>query len=459
MGNEVVEPPEDENDADFDGLLLASNAQTAEFDRLATGFRRGFPGRSPYNLKDLLVEIVLSRWFRAESFSEDDPTRALALRDAGAKRLLTPEELARKTEAVTGFQWGRRRDIGVRPSDEHANALTRGWDYRLLYGGIDSDGITERAGDLTSVMAGVAKSHAAASSCPVVLRDFYLLPDQERRLFSGIETSISPTMEFGAAHEIEASSRTEAETLSVSGHLNAGAKSVFITFVNDFYDDEKGEDRNVWLDRLNVVNDRGQVLDSQELEELEGGECSGPTEEYYKLVCSDTLKVPISVTAEGGYEIQVLAWAEQAGDELAKVEVTVESDSQNSAGAKAIRNKLVELHEKLLGVEVDLRSDDVETAYRLFVEVWERKRQVENTHFFYPSQCDFGSDHQYFDGILDDAVIKLENEDGNYYHELDWDHVNDFMHRTINPHDHNGVARAWVVVLAYLMMDYRYLYL
>ena len=49
MGDEVAEPPEDENDAGFEGLLLASNAQAAEVARLAGGFRSGFHGGSPYN--------------------------------------------------------------------------------------------------------------------------------------------------------------------------------------------------------------------------------------------------------------------------------------------------------------------------------------------------------------------------------------------------------------------------
>ena len=107
MGSEVAEPPADEGDADFEGLLLAANAQAAEVERLAAAFRHGFRGRTAYNLKDLLVEIVLSKWFRADALEDDDPVRRIALRDAGAKRLLTPEELARKTAALTGFSWGR----------------------------------------------------------------------------------------------------------------------------------------------------------------------------------------------------------------------------------------------------------------------------------------------------------------------------------------------------------------
>ena len=91
---EVAEPPEDEGDADFEGLLLAANAQGAEVERLADGFRRGFSRGRAYNLKDLLVEIVLSKWFRADAIEDADPVRLVALRDAGARRLLTPEELA-----------------------------------------------------------------------------------------------------------------------------------------------------------------------------------------------------------------------------------------------------------------------------------------------------------------------------------------------------------------------------
>ena len=186
MGSEVAEFPEEASDADFEGLLLAASAQDAEVLRLADGFRDGFHGGPAYNLKDLLVEIVLSRWFRADALTDADPVRRTALRDAGARRLLTPEELARKTAAITGVQWGRGF-TGNQPSysGQWLNALTE--EYRLLFGGIDSDGITKRARDITTVMAGVAKRHAVQVGCAVVGRELYLLPVPERRLFAGFK--------------------------------------------------------------------------------------------------------------------------------------------------------------------------------------------------------------------------------------------------------------------------------
>ena len=316
MGSEVAEPPEDEGDANFEGLLLAATAQGAEVARLARGFRRGFEGSTPYNLKDLLVQIVLSKWFRSESVADSNPVRLAALRDAGARRMLTPEELARKTAALTGFQWGRHPSIGG-SARGIANRLNG--DYGLLYGGIDSGGITERARDMTSVMAGVAKRHAAVTSCPAVARELYLLPDEERRLFAGIDQSVT------------------------SSH--------------------------------------------------------------------------------------------------------------------AVRNKLVELHDSLLGVQVTPYSPDVDAAYQLFVDARERARRM-GDDWFNIWDCDWQGDRLYLDGILDDAVMWYEHEDGNEYYVYPWydDRVDDFIN-SFDWSDPFYAAHAWVAVLTYFLMDYRYLYL
>ena len=168
---------------------------------MARAFRSGIAGGAPYDLKDLLVEIVLSKWFTVAEASADDAVRFAALRGAGGGRLLTGEELAAKTLALTGVQWGRLKPStsfgGNDAFTTEKHALTT--DYAILYGGIDSDGVTERARDLTSVMLGVAKRHAVKLSCPVVLREFYLLPDRHRLLFDGIDPTDSPADPAGEA--------------------------------------------------------------------------------------------------------------------------------------------------------------------------------------------------------------------------------------------------------------------
>ena len=322
MGSEVAEPPEDEGDPDFEGLLLAANAQGAEVKRLARGFRRGFRDDSPYNLKDLLVEMVLSKWFRADMVEDDNPVRSVALRGAGARRLLTPEELDRKTAALTGYQWGRRISAHATANRLHSELSER---YRLLYGGIDSDGVTERTRDITSVMAGVAERHAAMVSCPVVMRELYLLPDADRRLFAGIDREVTPVSE---------------------------------------------------------------------------------------------------------------------------------------SGAQVIRRKLVELHDKLLGVQVTPHSADVEAAYRLFVDASEHRREAQ-ADWFQHWACFWWQDHYFFEGILDGSIVEHEGEDvygRERWYDFDQSRVNGFLD-SVDFSDSTYSAQAWVMVLAYLLMDYRYLYL
>ena len=464
MGSEVAEPPEDESDADFEGLLLASNAQAAEMTRLANGFRSGFHESSPYNLKDLLAEIVLSEWFRAETVSEDDPVRAIGLGNVGARRMLTAEELAHKTLALTGFQWGRSRGFQSRPEVAGRSHLTnaeRG--YALLYGGIDSDGVTERARHLTSVMAGVAQSHALQSSYPIVMRELYLLPEDQRRLFADVDITVTPTLEFGDTFEIRGASREERERVSAAGDLAAGEATVVLAFVNN----ETGEeaDRNLRLDRLEVRDAHGGLVVSRELEEVSGHagcEWNGARDDHFAFYCEGALDVPVSIPADGRYSLEVVAWADQNHPtEHAKLELSVESDSERSVGAHRIRAKLVELLDKLHGIEVTADSPEVRDAYELFVEVWERKRGAYRGHFIWNEEnIDYrawASDHHFFDGIADDLWREELDENGNPL-GWDWDGIGDFFD-DVDWSDPQAVARTWAVVLAYLMMDYRYLYL
>ena len=234
MGVDVASPPEDEQDHDFEAKLLAATAQAAEVRRLADAFRRGIADGRAYNGRDLLAEIALSPWFRAESVAGLDPVRDVALRHAGVERLLAPEELKRKTEAVSGFVWGRRlrrtSDFGLGRErsklKEFKDFEKWPYSYGLLYGGIDSDGITERSREVTPLMAAVAQSHAAEVSCPIVMREFCLWPDKSRRFFRGIDRTASPVSEIYGTSVIDAESWAERETSTFTVSLAAGVTTV-----------------------------------------------------------------------------------------------------------------------------------------------------------------------------------------------------------------------------------------
>ena len=272
--------------------------------------------------------------------------------------------------------------------------------------GIDSDGITKRARNITSVMAGVAKRNAVRTSCPVVMRDFFLVPDEDKRLFGGLDRSVRPDVHFNATFEIEAGSRSEREILSLKGSLPEGSGTVRLSFTNDYWGGNNTLDRNVHLDRLDLKNEARRVVASYELEDVAPeADCMGPNGDNYALWCDRSLDVLIDVPMAGQYALEVVAWADQAGDALARLDVAVLAPAFSGGGAAAIREKLVELHDELLGTQVTPHSPDVNATFDLFVDTMER-RASEDKGYFSWWHCPWWRDIRFFDGILDDVVVK-----------------------------------------------------
>lgn len=144
-----------------------------------------------HDLKYVVERIVLSHWFRA---ADDAGASPGALHQAGLARLLTPEELTRKIRATVGLPWAPRYD-------RDDNLLD---DYRLLYGGIDSFGVTTRLTEPNGVMASVALRMATDVACEAVPRDF-VVPADQRRLFPLVEVRFQPETDDGfAVPEVEA---------------------------------------------------------------------------------------------------------------------------------------------------------------------------------------------------------------------------------------------------------------
>ena len=457
MGVDVAAPPEDELDRDFEAMLVASTAQAAEIGRLADAFRNGIAAGRPYDARDLLAEITLSPWFRAESVTGKHSVRDAALRHAGVERMLTPEELERKTEAVSGYVWGRRlrrmSDFGVGQERTKLKDFEDwGYSYGLLYGGIDSDGITKRSGDMTPLMAAVAQSHAAEVSCPIVLREFYFWPDERRLLFDGISRFDTPVSDLAAEFEVVGDSWETRQEFSESGSMTAGAKTVRVAFTNDQYE-SPDNDRNLHLDRLVVRGRSGQVVAEIEFETLKERDGCTPRERTYWMYNACTLDVVVEIPADGVYEVAVTAYQDRGGDENARLSVAVQSDESNSRGSAAIRNKLVDLHEKLYGVTVAVDSPDIEAAYSLFTEVWQRKRDTEGSSFWDAQfECAIGDDHLYYEGLLVDFLTY-----NGGHSDVNWELAERFRDGYEFEDPHHSV-RAWVVTLAYLLTDYRYLH-
>ena len=460
MGAEVTTAPEDANDVGFEGRLLAANAQATEVSRLAERFRDGINGKRPYILKNLLTDLVLSRWFRVGGVLDDNPTRREALRDAGVERLLTPEELSRKTAAITGVEWGRIRPDPAKQFTFRQGHLGR--DYRLLYGGIDSAGVTERAGDMTPLMASVAQRHAVELSRMVVLKELYLLANEDRKLLRGVDVRRSPAAEAGRVVAVRGSWEVP-QTLTVAGPMQRGTKTVSLAFLNGRWDEERRQGRHLWVDRVDVFDPSGRLAGTVQMEELadyeesHSGDCGHFTEDAYQFHgCEGAmLRFPLEIAADGEHRLEIVLWGERLDNELPKLSVAIETDTIQPRGAARIRARLAALHWDLLGIRVSTDSPDVDEAYGLFVDVWEQRRAADDTRLCdWPAgRCLLHVDQGFFEGIVEEQPL---GENGAGWRWVDWERAHQIIGETPDPYH---VAQSWAVVMAFLMTDYRYLHL
>ena len=133
---------------------------------------------SNHNFKVLVREIVLSPYFRAKNASPLTSEMEKELSTFGTSRLLTPEHLSRKIEATTGVRWRSGPDRRDHLLDQ----------YRIFYGGIDSDLVTQRVTEPNGVMASLAQRMAYEVACSAVPYDFSK-PANQRVLFPSIDRS------------------------------------------------------------------------------------------------------------------------------------------------------------------------------------------------------------------------------------------------------------------------------
>jgi len=166
--------PDDNGDVDPSVHPALERAYNVQQDVLRTIQRRFID--SQHNFKLLVREIVLSPYFRAKNATPLTSDMEMELSTFGTARLLTPELLSRKIEATTGVPW--------RANPGRTDYLLE--QYRIFYGGIDSDLVTQRVTEPNGVMASLAQRMAYEVACSAVPYDFSK-PANERILFPNID--------------------------------------------------------------------------------------------------------------------------------------------------------------------------------------------------------------------------------------------------------------------------------
>ncbi len=170
-GRKVLLPPKDPDDPLYAARRRAYDEQRRTIDAIATRF-----AREGFNLKQAFKDWIVSDFYRVDAgaAASADAARRTEWDDVGLVRLLAPEQVERKLGAVFGEPWGRLTD-----------------QLAMLYGGIDSKEVTERATDPSGAMGAIQRIMANDVACKQTLRDF-ARPAVERRLFPHVEPTDLP---------------------------------------------------------------------------------------------------------------------------------------------------------------------------------------------------------------------------------------------------------------------------
>jgi hypothetical protein len=181
-GRKVLQPPKDIDDPLFSARRRAYQEQRKQIEAIAARF-----GQTGFNFKSVLKDLIVSDFYRADGLAsvQADPRRRAELDDVGLARMLAPEQVERKVTAVFGRPWGKL--------DEQ---------LAMLYGGIDSKEVTERAADPSGAMGAIQRILANDVACRETALDFSRAP-ADRRLFPDIEPDALP----GASPEADAKIR------------------------------------------------------------------------------------------------------------------------------------------------------------------------------------------------------------------------------------------------------------
>lgn len=177
MGRAPLSMPKDPNEDGFLERMRAYEVQREWLKVTAENFKQ-----DNFNFKNLLRTIVKSKYYRVKALkSAPTPERAAQVHDVSTGRLLTPEQLQRKIVAVFGINWRYNGRDAFRDGNE----------FKYLYGGIDSNQVTERLSEPNGVMGGIQTLMANDLACTNTVKDFEVQVDQ-RRLFPHVEPTSVP---------------------------------------------------------------------------------------------------------------------------------------------------------------------------------------------------------------------------------------------------------------------------
>ncbi len=183
FGREPLRQPTDGTSPQFAALSAAYMAQSDELQAIAARFKAD-QGRGAYNVKDLLVDLLMTKWARAERVASSNATRDAELKDIGSVTMLSPSQLQRKLVGLVGEGW------------TEFNNPYAGW--ALNYGDFDGVGRTNRAQSHTMMQTVTVDRFVASRSCNIAKLDLDK-PSASRLLLAQVTMADTPATTAGLA--------------------------------------------------------------------------------------------------------------------------------------------------------------------------------------------------------------------------------------------------------------------
>ncbi|MEM6990117.1 MAG: DUF1588 domain-containing protein [Myxococcota bacterium] len=182
-GRAALDEPTDPSAPDFSAQIKAYAVQDKVFKGAVERF-----AESGYDLRELIVALVQTPYYRAYNADALDADRKLELADLGAIRLASPDLLHHRIALATGFTW---------TDTDGKTRLTRNRPLHLMYGGINSDSVTKPLEQVNGVMANIGERMANEMGCLATAQDF-ARPMEDRLLFRAVDPDDIPGLSDAA---------------------------------------------------------------------------------------------------------------------------------------------------------------------------------------------------------------------------------------------------------------------
>jgi hypothetical protein len=457
FGKPMVDRPAVESDKGYAAKYAAYQAQQTSLKEFAAALGKRM------NAKDMLVDMIMSAWFSSESATSYAFNSAQFEADLGSEQLLSPEQLARKTRALTGVAWR----TNFRPSGRIDSSYET---LGVLIGGIDSEAVTTRATELTPTMTSILMTHATETSCPAVIRQF-AKPRNERTLFTEIEDSTLPMVYDAATFSVASKELGDWHKVSLNSSVIAGASKVSVNFTNPWcnYDGSQCiEQRMLYVDSLSITSPSGSsvVIKGNDPRLTSTVNNNGyqdcyPDRQGYSKCYGGTLSLDWTFSEGGMHKLEVTMSSQLAPsrNESIKAAISVgaigDPLTAKNSNIAAIKQQIQNLYSSLHGTERDASSDAVTQVYEIFVAALSKVHEAHNGRF---SQCNLWNDGAFYNDNLTQAEIetfRTSRPGEDWYHDS-WEDRRVF--EDVFTEDPFGTKYAWTAVMMYMLSHYDYLH-